>query len=86
MKKAQTWKYSSSVPGSSDPKLEFSTGSRRNPCTSAFLVATDGSALSRKAVAGAIGQAAASGAELVALYVVPRYPISFFEAWRKKCT
>jgi nucleotide-binding universal stress UspA family protein len=44
-----------------------------------ILVPTDGSALSKKAVNSAIEQAAASGAELVALYVVPRYPMSYFE-------
>ena len=44
-----------------------------------ILVPTDGSTLSKKAVNSAIEQAAASGAELVALYVVPRYPISYFE-------
>jgi len=44
-----------------------------------ILVPTDGSALSQKAVDSAIEQAAFNGAELVALYVVPRYPISYFE-------
>lgn len=44
-----------------------------------ILVPTDGSTLSKKAVKSAIEQAAATGAELVALYVVPRYPISYFE-------
>ena len=44
-----------------------------------ILVPTDGSTLSKKAVKSAIEQAAVSGAELVALYVVPRYPISYFE-------
>ena len=44
-----------------------------------ILVPTDGSTMSKKAVASAIEQAAAWGAELVALYVVPRYPISYFE-------
>ena len=44
-----------------------------------ILVPTDGTALSRKAVHGAIGLAAAAGAELVALHVVPRYPTSYFE-------
>ena len=44
-----------------------------------ILVPTDGSTLSKKAVNSAIEQAAASGAELVALYVVPRYPMSYFE-------
>lgn len=44
-----------------------------------ILVPTDGSALSKKAVNSAIEQAAATGAELVALYVVPRYPLSYFE-------
>ncbi|MEO7401137.1 MAG: universal stress protein [Polaromonas sp.] len=44
-----------------------------------ILVATDGSALSKKAVRSAIDLAAAVGADLVALYVVPRYPVSYFE-------
>ena len=44
-----------------------------------ILVATDGSDLSRTAVSSAIKLAAALGAELVALYVVPRYPVSYFE-------
>ena len=44
-----------------------------------ILVATDGSQLSKKAVKGAIDLAAESGAELVALHVVPRYPVSYFE-------
>ncbi|MDQ6880476.1 MAG: universal stress protein [Pseudomonadota bacterium] len=44
-----------------------------------ILVPTDGSTLSKKAVTSAIEQAAATGAELVALYVVPRYPLSYFE-------
>jgi nucleotide-binding universal stress UspA family protein len=44
-----------------------------------ILVATDGSSLSKKAVRSSIDLAAATGAELVALYVVPRYPVSYFE-------
>ena len=44
-----------------------------------ILVATDGSALSATAVRSAIELAAAVSAELVALYVVPRYPVSYFE-------
>ncbi len=44
-----------------------------------ILVATDGSALSKKAVVDAIGLAATCGAELVALKVVPRYPMAYFE-------
>ncbi|MES2631772.1 MAG: universal stress protein [Pseudomonadota bacterium] len=44
-----------------------------------ILVATDGSTLSKKAVRGAIGLAAATGGSVVALYVVPRYPMSYFE-------
>ena len=44
-----------------------------------ILVATDGSILSKKAVRSAIALAAAIGADLVALYVVPRYPVSYFE-------
>lgn len=44
-----------------------------------ILVATDGSKLSKKAVDHAIQLAALSGAELVAMKVVPRYPQSYFE-------
>ncbi len=44
-----------------------------------ILVTTDGSALSRKAVRSAISLAAATGASLIALNVVPRYPMSYFE-------
>ena len=44
-----------------------------------ILVATDGSSLSKKAVGSAINLAALTGASLVALKVVPRYPQSYFE-------
>ena len=44
-----------------------------------ILVATDGSPLAQKAVDSAIELAALSGAELIALRVVPRYPQSYFE-------
>ena len=44
-----------------------------------ILVPTDGSALSKKAVKSAVDLAAALGAEVVALNVVPRYPRSYFE-------
>jgi nucleotide-binding universal stress UspA family protein len=44
-----------------------------------ILIATDGSTLSKKAVRSGIDLAAATGAELVALKVVPRYPASYFE-------
>lgn len=44
-----------------------------------ILVTTDGSPLSKKAVNSAIALAQATGAELVALHVVPRYPMSYFE-------
>lgn len=44
-----------------------------------ILVATDGSTLSKKAVSSAIALAALTGAELVALRVIPRYPQSYFE-------
>ena len=44
-----------------------------------ILVATDGSALSKKAVRSAIELARTIGAEIVALYVAERYPTSFFE-------
>jgi nucleotide-binding universal stress UspA family protein len=44
-----------------------------------ILVATDGSKLSNAAVAHAIGLANITGAEVVALKVVPRYPQTYFE-------
>ncbi len=44
-----------------------------------ILVATDGSTLSKKAVRSAIQLASCLDAELVALYVVPRYPMTYFE-------
>ncbi len=44
-----------------------------------ILVATDGSTLSKKAVASAIELAALAQAELVAVKVIPRYPQSYFE-------
>lgn len=44
-----------------------------------ILVATDGSELSNKAVNSAIAMAALTGAELLALKVIPRYPQSYFE-------
>ena len=44
-----------------------------------ILVATDGSKLSKLAVTSSIDLAALSGAELVVMKVVPRYPKSYFE-------
>jgi nucleotide-binding universal stress UspA family protein len=44
-----------------------------------ILVATDGSNLSKKAVSSAISLAALTGAALVVIKVVPRYPQSYFE-------
>jgi nucleotide-binding universal stress UspA family protein len=44
-----------------------------------ILVTTDGSTLSNRAVRSAIDLAAAVGAELVAMHVVPHYPINYFE-------
>ncbi len=44
-----------------------------------ILVATDGSVLSKKAVQASVDLAKALGAQLIALYVVPRYPMSYFE-------
>jgi nucleotide-binding universal stress UspA family protein len=44
-----------------------------------ILVATDGSTLSKKAVSSAIAMAQLTGAELVAIKVVPRYPQTYFE-------
>ena len=44
-----------------------------------ILVPTDGSSLSKKATQHAIALAAQTGAQLVALKVIPRYPMSYFE-------
>ncbi|MFW2357109.1 universal stress protein [Hydrogenophaga sp.] len=44
-----------------------------------ILVATDGSKLSRMAVEHAIDLADLTGAEVVALKVIPRYPQTYFE-------
>jgi nucleotide-binding universal stress UspA family protein len=44
-----------------------------------ILVTTDGSKLSQKAIAAATDLAALTGAELVALKVVQRYPQTYFE-------
>src|SRR6185369_7954054 len=44
-----------------------------------ILVTTDGSTLSNKAVKNAVQLAQTTGAELVALHVVPRYPASYWE-------
>lgn len=44
-----------------------------------ILVAIDETGLSRKGVKAAIDLASATGAALVALHVVPRYPLGFFE-------
>ncbi|NMM77516.1 universal stress protein UspA [Acidovorax sp. SRB_14] len=44
-----------------------------------ILIATDGSPLSEKAVESGLSLAALSGATVVALKVVPRYPRSYFE-------
>lgn len=44
-----------------------------------IMVTTDGSALSKNAVIHAIGLCAATGAELLALRVAPRYAQTYFE-------
>lgn len=44
-----------------------------------ILIATDGTALSKKAVKAGIELAASLDAEVIALKVVPRYPTSYFE-------
>ena len=44
-----------------------------------ILIATDGSLLSRKAVRSGLELAALTGASIVALKFVPRYPVSYFE-------
>jgi nucleotide-binding universal stress UspA family protein len=57
----------------------WSSLQKENTMYKRILVATDGSSLSKKAVADAIGLAATCGAELIALKVVPRYPQTYFE-------
>lgn len=44
-----------------------------------ILIATDGSTLSRKAIDSGIEMAELTGAQIVVLKVVPRYPVSYFE-------
>ena len=44
-----------------------------------ILIATDGSTLSRKAVDSGIEMAELTGAQIVVLKVVPRYPVRYFE-------
>ena len=44
-----------------------------------ILIATDGSELSQKATDSGIELAKLSGGHVVALQVVPRYPVSYFE-------
>ena len=44
-----------------------------------ILIATDGSELSDKAVESGLSLAALTGATVIALKVVPRYPRSYFE-------
>ncbi len=44
-----------------------------------ILIATDGSTLSRKAVDSGIELAELTGAQIIALKIVPRYPVSYFE-------
>jgi nucleotide-binding universal stress UspA family protein len=44
-----------------------------------ILIATDGSELSQKAANSGIELAKLSGGHIVALQVVPRYPVSYFE-------
>ena len=44
-----------------------------------ILIATDGSELSKKAVDSGIQLAALTGAQIVALKVIPRYPVSYFD-------
>ena len=64
--------------GSQVPELRPETP-KENTMYQRILVATDGSTLSKKAVNHAIALAALSGAELVAVKVIPRYPQSYFE-------
>jgi nucleotide-binding universal stress UspA family protein len=52
---------------------------KEQPMYKRILVATDGSKLSKMAVEHAINLADLTGAEVVALKVVPRYPQTYFE-------
>ena len=44
-----------------------------------ILIATDGSSLSRKAIDSGLAMAELTGAQIVALKVVAKYPVSYFE-------
>ncbi len=44
-----------------------------------ILIATDGSTLSKMAVSSGLQLAELTGAQIIALNVVPRYPLSYFE-------
>ena len=65
--------------GKTTPGLQWPQTLKGNLMYTRILVATDGSKLSKKAVGSAMDLAVACGAELVALQVVPPYPISYFE-------
>jgi len=52
---------------------------RRSTMYQKILIATDGSTLSKKAVTSGLELAALTGASIIALKVVPRYPVSYFE-------
>jgi nucleotide-binding universal stress UspA family protein len=47
------------------------------PMYKRILITTDGSLLSRKAISGAIDLAASLDSELIALHIVPKYPMSY---------
>jgi len=60
---------------------------RRSTMYLKILIATDGSTLSKKAVTSGLELAALTGASIIALKVVPRYPVSYFEGgWRCRST
>src|SRR5687767_6011846 len=77
------WRCKSTAIDEGQPRpgrAPVSWGPRSEPAMfKRILVPTDGSALSRKAIRSAVDLAAAVGAEVFGLNVVPCYPTAFFE-------
>ena len=81
---AQAYRFASESIDLHQPKTELFTLIKAFPPQEPFmykriLIATDGSELSDKAVESGLSLAALTGAAVVALKVVPRYPRSYFE-------
>lgn len=66
---------------SSHAQLEFNAFLKRKDMQmyKRILIATDGSPLSNKAVQSGLQLACLTGAQIFALKIVPRYPVSYFE-------